>query len=166
MATASKRMLDMQADRIEMVLAAHKVGARVWGGIVAPRCVTFDVVAQFNTKVHAINHLSEEIALALGVSQCRVYRDAGAIKIEIPQGARVAVGLLELCRRLRNPPAVSAVLGVGRDGRPLLAHLASPECGTRPCLGHDGERQDRSAARHGRQSGHPEPSERLPDRLD
>ncbi len=128
MTTASRRVLDMQADRIEMVLAAHKVGARVAGGAVAPRCVTFDVTAGWETRVRQLTNLAEEIALALGAPGCRVYRDGAAIKIEVPQGGSGSkLGLLALCRGARGAPAVSAVLGAGRDGRTLLARLASPD---------------------------------------
>jgi len=103
------------------------VGARVWGGTVAPRCVTFDVAAGWNTKVRQVAALGEEIALALGVPRCRVYRHEGAIRIEVPRPAGQRVGLLELCRRLRAVPPVTAVLGVGRDGKALLARLPSPD---------------------------------------
>jgi S-DNA-T family DNA segregation ATPase FtsK/SpoIIIE len=127
MTVASRRTLDMQADRIDMIFAAHKVGARVWGGAVAPRCVTFDVSAGWDTRVRQVANLAEEIALALGAPGCRVYRQGAAIKIEVPQSSGSRVGLLDLCRQARQAPAVSAVLGVGRDGRPLLARLASPD---------------------------------------
>jgi len=127
MTVSRKRMLDMQADRIEMVLAAHKVGARVAGGCVAPRCVTFDISAGWDTRVRQIANLAEEIALALGAPQCRVYRQGGDIKIEVPQRDVGRVALLDLCRQLRHPPGLSALLGVGRDGRPLLARLTSPD---------------------------------------
>ena len=36
-----KRLLNMQADKIEMVLAAHKAPARVWGGRLTARTVQF-----------------------------------------------------------------------------------------------------------------------------
>ena len=42
-----RRVLDFQADRIEMVLAQHKVSARVTGGVVSSRWIQFQVMFRF-----------------------------------------------------------------------------------------------------------------------
>jgi hypothetical protein len=39
-----RRILEYQADQIEMVLYSHKVPGRVLGGVVTPRWVRFEVV--------------------------------------------------------------------------------------------------------------------------
>ncbi|MCB9131071.1 MAG: hypothetical protein H6647_09030 [Anaerolineales bacterium] len=123
-----RRRLEMQADRIEAVLASHKVQGRVWGGTVTPRFIRFQVMTSLDTKVNRVSGLSEEIALSLGVPATRVYRQNGAIQVEVPRGDPEAVRLLPLCRRLagETPPG-TAVLGVDEEGTPLLVKLSSPD---------------------------------------
>jgi S-DNA-T family DNA segregation ATPase FtsK/SpoIIIE len=119
----------MQADRIEMVLASHKVPGRVLSGQVTPRFVRFQVTTGLGVKVARVSQLSEEIALSLGVSSARVYRENGAIQVEVPLERAQAVRLLPLCSRLRpgSVPPATAVLGVDEEGAPLLLRLSSPD---------------------------------------
>jgi S-DNA-T family DNA segregation ATPase FtsK/SpoIIIE len=117
----------MQADRIEAVLASHKVAGRVWGGTVTPRFIRFQVTTGADTKVSKVTALSEEIALSLGVAATRVYRQNGAIQVEVPREEVGSVRFGPLCERLGSVPAVTALLGVEESGTPLLLRLASPE---------------------------------------
>ncbi len=61
-----KRTLEMQADRIEAVLAKHKVESRVRGGTVTPRFVRFEIAMQLGAKVNKVTSLAEEIAHGVG----------------------------------------------------------------------------------------------------
>jgi S-DNA-T family DNA segregation ATPase FtsK/SpoIIIE len=117
----------MQADRIEAVLASHRVAGRVWGGQVTPRFIRFQVTTALGTKVSKVSQLSEEIALSLGVAATRVYRHNGAIQVEVPREDPDGVRLLPLCRRLTSVPPVTALLGVDQEGTPLLLRLTSPD---------------------------------------
>ncbi|MCS7178291.1 MAG: DNA translocase FtsK, partial [Anaerolineae bacterium] len=80
-----RRMLEYQADRIEAVLAHHKIPARVTGGTVTPRWVRFQVVPALGARVGAITGLAEELAVALGASSVRVARQGAAIAVEVPR---------------------------------------------------------------------------------
>ena len=124
------RILHFQADRIEQVLASHRVPSRVTGGTVTPRLVRFQVATPLGVKVRQVANLSEEIALNLGAPSCRVYRQEGQVQVEVPRQDAQAVPLLPLCRRLRTRPhtvpPVTAVLGLDQDGVPLLLRLPSP----------------------------------------
>jgi S-DNA-T family DNA segregation ATPase FtsK/SpoIIIE len=137
------RELHFQADRIELVLASHKVPARVTGGTVTPRLVRFHLATPLGTRVRQVSGLSEEIALSLGASTCRVYRHEGQVEVEVPREHGQVVHLLPLCRHLADesragsggrqgggpawtmPPA-TAVLGLDHDGAPLLLRFPSP----------------------------------------
>lgn len=121
------QFLNAQADRIEMVLSSHRVATRVWGGVVAPRFVTFELTSTMGTRVKSVAALSDEIAMVLGVSRCRIYRDAGTIRIEVPRGKGASVSLLSLCRGMKRVSPASMVLGVDRSGYPLIASLSSPD---------------------------------------
>ena len=127
-----KRMLNFQADRIELVLASHKVPARVTGGTVTPRFVRFQILTPLGVKVRQVAGLAEEIALSLNAPNCRVYRHEGQVQVEVPRPNARAVGLLDLCRRLaaqqpQGLPPVTAVLGLDEEGAPLLLRLPSPD---------------------------------------
>ena len=121
------RTLNAQADRIEAVLAQHKAPGRVEGGTVTPRFIQFKLAPVMGTKVAKISSLAEEIALALGSREARIYREGAGINVEIPRNRPAAVRLLPLCRRLALVPQVTAVLGVDEGGAPLLLRLTAPD---------------------------------------
>lgn len=128
------RVLHFQADRIEMVLASHKVPAKVTGGIVTPRLVRFHVTTPLGVTVRKVASLSEEIALSLGAPSCRIQRREGQVEVEVPRAEGKVVSLLPLCRRLLARgaggqaaiPPHTAVLGLDQEGVPLLLRLPSP----------------------------------------
>jgi S-DNA-T family DNA segregation ATPase FtsK/SpoIIIE len=130
-----RRELHFQADRIELVLASHRVPARVTGGTVTPRLVRYQLSTPLGVRVKQVAGLAEEIALSLGAPMCRVYRKEGEVQVEVPRADAQAVGLLELCQKLSpegitrrgSVPPVTAVLGLDPDGVPLLLRLPSPD---------------------------------------
>ncbi|MGD9316346.1 MAG: DNA translocase FtsK, partial [Anaerolineae bacterium] len=87
------RVLHFQADRIEMLLASHKVSARVTGGTVTPRLVRFHLTTPLGVKVRQVANLSEEIALSLGAPSCRIYRHQGQVEVEVPRNQGQVVPL-------------------------------------------------------------------------
>jgi len=128
-----RQVLELQADRIETVLARHKVSARVTGGIVSPRWVRFNVLPALGAKVSKIKQLAEEMALALGSETCRVSRQSGTLAVEIPRPDPQPVRLLPLQKQFSNPggqkeiPFGTAVIGLTDNGAPLLVRLPSPQ---------------------------------------
>jgi S-DNA-T family DNA segregation ATPase FtsK/SpoIIIE len=98
--TSRKQVLHFQADRIELVLASHKVPARVTGGEVTSRLVRFQLSTPLGVKVKQVAGLAEELALSLGAPSCRVYRQEGQMQVEVPRSDGQVVPLLNLCRRL------------------------------------------------------------------
>ncbi len=122
-----RRLLEYQAERIEMVLASHKVPSHVYRGTVTPRFVRFELMPIVGTKVSRIKGLGEEIALSLGIPSCRVFRQGGKINVEIPRETPHTVRLLALCRRLAEIPPCTAILGLDEEGTPLLLRLPSAD---------------------------------------
>jgi S-DNA-T family DNA segregation ATPase FtsK/SpoIIIE len=135
MATRTNRqILEFQSDRIEAVLARHKVSARVTGGLVSPRWIQFQVLPALGARVNRIKGLAEELALALNSDTCRVSRQGGLVAVEIPRNDPQVVRLLPLQERLAQNgsgpsgiPFGTAVLGLAEDGAPLLVRLPSPQ---------------------------------------
>jgi S-DNA-T family DNA segregation ATPase FtsK/SpoIIIE len=133
-----RKKLEFQADRIETVLTLHKIPARVTGGTVTPRWVRFQVLPAIGAKISRIRGLSEELAAALDVSSCRVSRRGAAVDVEVPRDDQQPVRLLPLYHQLTSQlpnqqanhppiPLITAILGLGDDGAPLLIRLSSPD---------------------------------------
>jgi S-DNA-T family DNA segregation ATPase FtsK/SpoIIIE len=126
-----RKKLEFQCDRIEAVLAMHKVPARVTGGTVTPRWVRFQVLPAVGAKLSKIKGLSEEFANALDVPDCRVSRRGASVAIEIPRDHPQPVRLLPLYSDryidLDDIPPVTVTLGLADDGAPLLIRLPSPD---------------------------------------
>lgn len=122
-----RRVLEYQADQIEMVLTSHRVHGRVTGGIVTPRWVSYQVIPEVTTKVSRIIALSEELALRLGAQGVRISRKGAAVQVDVPREDGQVVRLLNLCRRIKEVPKQTAILGLDESGIPLLLRLPSPE---------------------------------------
>jgi S-DNA-T family DNA segregation ATPase FtsK/SpoIIIE len=125
--TYKRRRLDRQANAIESTLATHKIQGRVWGGTVTPRFIRYDLTAALGTRIQKALALRGEIAYSLGVSDIRIYRQGGVIRVEVPRGQTQVVRLTALCEGLPSLPKLTAILGVDSDGSPLLLRLPSPD---------------------------------------
>ncbi|MCS7282346.1 MAG: DNA translocase FtsK, partial [Anaerolineae bacterium] len=102
-----RRMLEYQADRIEAVLAQHRIPARVTGGIVTPRWIRYEVLPALGTRVGAVTGLAEELAAALDAPSVRVARRGAVIAVEVPREDPRPVRLLPLLRGMRHVPPVT-----------------------------------------------------------
>lgn len=137
MMMTQREQLEWNADRIEAVLAVHKLPARVTGGTVTPRWVRFQILPAVGAKISTIKGLHEELAAALDVPTCRVSRRGAAVAIEVPRDDPQPVRLLPLYQQLsetatdqQSPvPPVTAILGLAEDGAPLLIRLPSKDVG-------------------------------------
>jgi len=150
-----KNQLEFQADRIEAVLAVHKLPARVTGGTVTPRWIRFQALPAVGAKISKIKGLHEELAAALDASNCRVSRRGAAVAIEIPRGDPQPVEFQAFHQQLmldsidghytgedknkvRVPMPVTALLGLAEDGAPLLVRLPSRDVGHVLVAGNEG----------------------------
>src|SRR5512137_376858 len=122
-----RRVLEYQADQIEMVLHSHRVPGRVTGGIVTPRWVSYQVLPEVTTKIARVIALSEELALRLGADRVRVSRQGASVQVDVPREDGQVVRLFSLCRRLKEIPKQTAVLGMDESGVPLLLRLPSTD---------------------------------------
>ena len=123
----TREHLNFQADRIERVLASHRVPVRVHGGAVSPRWIRFLMTPAFGAKISSVRNLSEELALALGADDVRVSRDGENLAVQVPRPDSEPVRLLPLLKTVGPLPPLTACLGLAEDGRPLLLRLPSPD---------------------------------------
>ena len=126
-ARIAREQLEFQANRIERLLAAHRVPVRVAGGSVTPRWIRFDLAPSLGARIASIRNLSEELSVALGTSDVRLGRDGEKLMLEILRPDAEPVRLLPLLRQLPPVPAFTACLGLADNGRPLLIRLSSPD---------------------------------------
>lgn len=124
----ARKLLELQSDRIEMVLASHRAPVRVTGGVVTPRAVQFDLAPFAGTRLNKVQSLAEELALALGAPQVRIARQGGSVQLELPRADARSVRLLPLMSQAQpRLSAGMAVAGLCDDGAPLLIRLFSPD---------------------------------------
>ncbi|HRF46120.1 MAG TPA: DNA translocase FtsK [Anaerolineales bacterium] len=123
----SRDYLNFQSDRIERVLASHRVPVRVHGGTVSPRWIRFHLTPAIGAKIATVRNLSEELALALGAADVRVARDGETLALEVPRADAEPVRLLPMLRGMGNIPTLTACAGLAEDGRPLMLKLNSPD---------------------------------------
>lgn len=122
-----RRVLEYQADQIEMVLTSHRVPGRVTGGVVTPRWVSYRVLPEISSKVSKIMSLSEEMALRLGAQRVRISRQGAVLQVDVPREDGKAVRLTNLLQRVQEVPKQTAILGMDETGLPLLLRLPSPD---------------------------------------
>ncbi|MGC9399406.1 MAG: DNA translocase FtsK [Anaerolineae bacterium] len=127
--------LEAQADRVEMVLSAHKAPGRVSGGTVGPRLIRFILHPAPHIRYAKIRRLADDLALALRVPSLRIARGQEGVVLEFDNPNPRPVSLLEMLPQVLkdehgNPdplPPTTALLGLTDEGVPLLARLASPQ---------------------------------------
>jgi len=131
------RQYELQAARIESVLGAHKVSARVWQATVTPRFVRYDVTTALGTRLNKVSSLAEELAFSMGVRSTRVYREAGVMHVEVPRevprrsACWSCAGGFGWCTELRG-------VGRGRRGCAVVAAAGQSGCGPRVVAGTTG----------------------------
>lgn len=126
----TRKLVEFQSDRIEAVLASHRIPVRVHGGVISPAWVRFHFTTTAAAKVSRIRNLSEEIALALGAQNVRIERDGEVLAIEVPRTDRQPIRLMPLLQKVSSHVGISpitACLGITQDGYPLLLRLPSPD---------------------------------------
>ena len=63
----NSQSLNLQADRLEAVLTAHRAPGRITGGTVGPRHIRFFLNPAPHIRFATIKRLAEDMALALRV---------------------------------------------------------------------------------------------------
>lgn len=130
-----RSLLNLQADKIEMVFATHKAPVRVWGGRITPRIIQFHLAPAPHTKLNKLQMLTEELALALGAASARLTRHKGTLSLQVPRNDARFVSLAALNRKLERDDGLrrtlsspgTAILGLDHEGVPLLLRLSSPD---------------------------------------
>lgn len=115
--------LDRQADRVEHVLSALALPARVSGGKVSERGVEYRLRPMLGTEAQALMDAAGEIAQDIGVREVRTTYAQDEVALQIPSQPPDALLLLPLMRSLGDLDPLTAVLGREMDRRPASVSL-------------------------------------------
>jgi len=127
MTQQTRGYLELQADRVEGLLAAHRAPGRVTGGTVGPRVIQFHLSLAPQVKFSTLRNLADDLALALRVPALRVDRSPHGIVLEFPNPNPRPVQLQALLKELQTLPELTLCCGLTSEGVPLLARLTSPD---------------------------------------
>ncbi len=119
--------LELRADMVESVLAAHRTPGRVTGGTVGPRLIRFYVQPAPHVRFASIQRLSEDLALGLRVPQVRLSRGVEGVILEFDHPDPRPVTLAGILQDLSPLPIATALLGLNEHSAPLLARLPAPD---------------------------------------
>jgi len=123
----NRRVLELQAAKIETVLARHNVAVTVRSGVLTPRTVRFELQPRSQQRVSTVQAVAGEIAQELGTRDAQVIREGDVVQLEVPRSGEAEVRLLSLSARVGRTPEASALLGSDDKGAPLLLRLPSTE---------------------------------------
>ena len=119
-----QHQLEIQSRQIEKVFTYHELPAHVAGGTVRPRSISFDLQEQVTSGWEWLrDHLKRELTAVLGGTDVRLSREDGQLRLHVDRPDNPPVPLLELLPLLPEELAVTAVLGLAEDGRPVLLPL-------------------------------------------
>ena len=122
------KLLEMQADCIEGVLADFGISAQVFGGQVLPRVISYLVQLGRGQRLRDLANLHTEIALSLQVAGVLISTRDGTVSIEVPRDDSRMVDFDQMVKGLRNIPAPhTTLLGVSDRGGPLMLYMPSPD---------------------------------------
>ncbi|MDF1514907.1 MAG: DNA translocase FtsK [Anaerolineae bacterium] len=127
MMAMNSQVLNLQADRLEAVLSAHKAPGKITGGTVGPRHIRFYLDPAPHIRFATVKRLADDLALALRVPNLTVDRSREGIVLAFNNPKPHKVKLKKLIEQVVPVPASTVVLGITDDGVPLLARLSSPD---------------------------------------
>lgn len=123
----NSQLLNLQADRLEAVLTAHRAPGTITGGTIGPRHIRFFLNPEPHIRFATIKRLAEDLALALRVTHLSVDRNKEGIVLAFNNPTPQKVKIQSLIEQVVPVPASTMILGITDDGVPLLARLASPD---------------------------------------
>lgn len=121
-----RHQLELQSQQIERVFDHHHLSARVAGGNVQPRAISFDLQT-LATGWERLRGLKQDLVAALGTSSVQISREDGSWRLHVVRPEEPSVGLLNLLSVLDGAvPSTTAVLGLAENGQPVLLNFNDP----------------------------------------
>lgn len=115
-----RHRLELSSRQIEKVFHDHELPAVVAGGEVAPKGVRFDLHTSLAAGKDLLAGVSRDLMRALGVSDVKLGRENGRLRLYVKKLSNVPVSLLDVLPSLSEHLPMTAVIGLDEEGTPLL----------------------------------------------
>jgi DNA segregation ATPase FtsK/SpoIIIE-like protein len=119
--------LDRQANQIERALIELERPAKVQGGRVGERWVRYHLTPVSGTRTLDVAEAAEAVADAIGVAEVRVAEGKEGMALEVPLQRGTELRLLPLLHAIPDLSALTAIIGILKEGKPLLLQLGKRE---------------------------------------
>ncbi len=120
-----RHQLGVQSQQINRVLSHHRVPAKVSGGVVRSRMISFDIQTQLAAGLERVRGLKDDLVNALGVSDVAVVREDGQWRLRVGRPDDAPVPLLRLLAALADLPPTTAPIGLAEGGQPILLRFGA-----------------------------------------
>ena len=109
-----RHQLGVQSQQINRVFSHHHVPAKVSGGVVRPRIISFNIQTQLVAGLERVRGLKDDLINALGVSDVAVVREEGQWRLRGGRPAGAPGPLLRPAGLPARPAAHNRAPGPGR----------------------------------------------------
>lgn len=118
-----RKWLNGEADQIERALWGMSLPVKVHGGRVTTDSVRYHLVSRAGAEMDQVSEAARRIAEAVGVHEVQVSTDQEGLVVEVPHPRNRNVRLLSIMEALGPMEPLTAVVGMGVGGRPLILRL-------------------------------------------
>jgi DNA segregation ATPase FtsK/SpoIIIE-like protein len=115
-----RHRLELSSRQIEKVFNDHELPAVVAGGEVAEKGVRFDLQTSLAAGKEMLAGVSRDLMRVLGVSDVKLGRENGRLRLYVKKFSDVPVPLLDVLPALEEQLPMTAVIGLDEEGTPLL----------------------------------------------
>jgi DNA segregation ATPase FtsK/SpoIIIE-like protein len=124
-----RHRLEVQTDQIEKVFAHHAVKAEVSGGVVRSGAFSYEMKTHLQDGLDRLRIIKNDLVNALGVSDVRLNRENGRLRLSVGRSHPHTVDLLDLHAIAPVEEGVSVILGLDDEGRMIMLNLADENLG-------------------------------------
>ena len=119
-----RHRLEVQTGQIEKIFAQNQIPAEVTGGVVRPGAFRYEMKTHLIDGLEKLRIIKNDLITALGVSEVRLNRDSGRVRLSVGRSHPHAVDLLDLHAIAPVEEGVSVILGLDDEGKMIVLNLA------------------------------------------
>ncbi len=124
-----RHRLEVQTGQIEKVFARNQVPVEVTGGAIRPEALRFDMKVHLQDGLDRLRIIKNDLISALGVTDVRLNRNDGRVKLSVGRSHPHAVDLLDLHAIAPAEEGVTVILGLDGEGKMILLNLGDKGMG-------------------------------------
>jgi len=124
-----RHRLEVQTSQIEKVFVHNEIAAEVNGGVVRSGAFRYEMKTHLRVGLDLLRIIKNDLITAMGVSDVRMKRENGRVRLSVGRSRPHAVDLLDLHAIAPAQEGVSVILGLDEEGRMILLNLADENLG-------------------------------------